>query len=229
MKSTSGRASETVRVRRSRPRGTRSSSPSSSKVSIVRVRRRFRPGERRSAGVPVRNAAARSGAAADSEANAGRQRLNSSSLSRRNGRWAGSSRVAVSSAGGPPEMVAFSGSLTDSQAWKEVSSAAHMEACMPATGAASAAACSSAGKNSSNWVRSEAMLRMAGSSWRISESSPAKARFSDSPRPANAVPYSARFVRDPTRVGSSKVLKKSSISTGRSGEVRSTGIVAFSA
>ncbi len=125
-------------------------------------------------------------------------------------------------------MVAFSGSATDSQAWKVVSSATHSDAWAPATGATSAAACSSAGKNSSKLVRSEAMLRMAGSSSRMSDSNPANVRLSDSPRPANAAPYSARFVRDPTRVGSSNVLKKSSISTGLSGDVRSTGIVACS-
>ncbi len=96
--------------------------------------------------------------------------------------------MAVSSAGGPPEIVSWSGPATDSQALKVLSSATHIEAWMSATGAASAAACSSAGKNSSNSAACEAIVRIAGSSSRMSGSSPAKVWFSAGPRPANAVP-----------------------------------------
>ena len=157
-------------------------------MSIVRIRRRLSAGERSSAGVPVRNATARFGAASERFASAGRKRRKSSALSRSNGRCRGRFSIAASSAGGPPEIASLSGSETDAQAVKVESSATHSAACVEATGATSEAACSKAGNRRAKPVSGEERLRSAGSASRTSGSSPARKRLRSCPRPAKPAP-----------------------------------------
>ena len=127
----------------------------------------------------------------------------------------GAVRISVSKVGGASEIDSWMyGRATSAKAPKVDSRATNICACASATGATSEALSASARKNRPTPVFGEARLRATGSRRVTRGRSSPRATFRSGPRPASASPKATRLAWEASLVGSSKMLKNSSISTG---------------